>query len=270
MKCIVVSASSDIGFSLCHNWITAGYQVAGTYRTASIQSEELLKLGVSLIPCDLANITDIHQTSDAMHNMCNEWDTLVFATGSQLPIGMFAECTIDEWVKSISVNFINQFAMLHKLLPFRNKKSKLGASVLFFAGGGTNGSVPRYSAYTISKIACIKMCELLDAEMPDVRFSIIGPGWVKTKIHQQTLESGSKLAGANFQKTQEMLEKGEFVPMEKVVSHCDWLLLQPKNIIGGRNFSTAHDLWGTQELATALENDPNMYKLRRHGNNWDK
>ena len=34
------------------------------------------------------------------------------------------------------------------------------------------------------------MCELLDAEVPDVKFVILGPGWVRTKIHDAVLQAG--------------------------------------------------------------------------------
>jgi NAD(P)-dependent dehydrogenase (short-subunit alcohol dehydrogenase family) len=62
-------------------------------------------------------------------------------------------------------------------------------SVVFFSGAGTNGPAPSYSAYCASKILLIKMCELLDSETPDASFFIIGPGMVRTKIHEQTLRS---------------------------------------------------------------------------------
>ena len=44
------------------------------------------------------------------------------------------------------------------------------------------------------------MCELLDAEIHDTAFTILGPGWVNTKIHQSTLANKHK-AGENYKKT---------------------------------------------------------------------
>ena len=54
--------------------------------------------------------------------------------------------------------------------------------------------------------------------------------------------------------------------MEKVVEFCDWIMDAPREIVGGRNFSVAHDPWGEEELAAALRSDGDMYKLRRFGN----
>jgi len=143
--------------------------------------------------------------------------------------------------------------------------TSLGPIVLFFAGGGTNSATVNYSAYTISKIALIKMTELLDTEITDTRFVIVGPGWVKTKIHQSTLDAGSK-AGDNYDKTRVMLASEKCTPMEDVLDCCDWLIGSPKEIISGRNFSTVFDLWGSEALELKLIEDSNMYKLRRYGN----
>ena len=137
--------------------------------------------------------------------------------------------------------------------------------MILFAGGGTNSATKYYSAYTISKIALIKMCELLSAEILDIRFSIVGPGWVKTKIHDATLTAGER-AGKNYEKTKFKLQSDELTTMKDVLDCCDWLISSPRELISGRNFSTVFDKWGTEELFEALIRDSDMYKLRRHGN----
>ena len=136
---------------------------------------------------------------------------------------------------------------------------------MFFAGGGTNSATVNYSAYTISKIALIKMCELLDAEVKDVRFTILGPGWVGTKIHQATLKAKED-AGANYETTKYKLNSDELTPMNEVLDCCDWLINSPREVISGRNFSAVFDKWGSKELSQELVRDSEMYKLRRHGN----
>ena len=111
------------------------------------------------------------------------------------------------------------------------------------------------------------MCELLDAEIPDTRFIILGPGWVRTKIHASTLKAG-KLAGANYGKTLEKLAGGECTPMDEVLDCCDWLFNTPRRVVGGRNFSVVYDAWGDKRLTDKLKQDKDMYKLRRSGNNY--
>lgn len=262
---IIISISSDIGLAMAQRWLDRGYRVFGTYRTQSPGVLSLMDRGVGLVQCDLGDGASVDGASRALAAACGSWDVLVVAPGSTEPIGPFADLPFDQWEQSIAVNFTSQLRITHGLLPSRSQLAEQGPCVLYFAGGGTNNATVNYSAYTISKIALIKMCELLDAEIPDSRFAIVGPGWVKTKIHAETLRAGSA-AGSNLQRTQEKLDQGDFTPMERVLDCCDWVIAAPREVISGRNFSVVFDAWDDQDLAAALRADPNMYKLRRAGN----
>jgi NAD(P)-dependent dehydrogenase (short-subunit alcohol dehydrogenase family) len=262
---IIISASSDIGMALAHSWLDEGHQVTGTFRTQTPEVDELDEAGMSSVYCDLSDPDSIETATDQIESVSDPWDVLVVASGVQDPIGPFAEVSFDEWEASIMVNFTSQLRVIRRLLDSRNLKSPNGPRVLFFAGGGTNNATLNYSAYTISKIALIKMTELLEAEIPDTGFSIVGPGWVKTKIHNSTLDAGDR-AGDSFSKTKDMLAGDATVPLETVVDCCNWIIGAERSVISGRNFSVVFDGWGNPELDKHLKNDPNMYKLRRSGN----
>ena len=113
------------------------------------------------------------------------------------------------------------------------------------------------------KIILIKMCELLDDEIPTLKTFILGPGYVRTKIHEETLRAGDS-AGENRQKTLDFLET-EGTSMDDIFDCIQWCVDQDREIIGGRNVSVVHDPWrnGGKELASALTKDTNLYKLRR-------
>jgi len=262
---IIISISSDIGHALALRWQSKGFNVYGTYRTPSSKIDELNALGIKTVHCDLTDNTSIQESCSFLSKTCLHWDYLVICPGLQDPVDSFAGCDFSQWEQSINVNFIKQMQIIHELLPFRSKAASKPPVVLLFAGGGTNNATVNYSAYTVSKIALIKMCELLDAEIPDTSFTILGPGWVRTKIHESTLKAGTK-AESNYQKTIEKLGGKDCTPMEKVLDCCDWIINEERNVIGGRNFSVVFDQWGTGELKVSLLKDPNMYKLRRHGN----
>ena len=103
--------------------------------------------------------------------------------------------------------------------------------------------------------------------MIDLKVSILGPGWVKTKIHNETLAAEIK-AGENFQKTLRMLENPENMnPITKVVEDISKIIDLPKTLIGGRNFSSVYDDLSPENLKRLLMLDPDFYKLRRSSNN---
>jgi len=263
---MIFSASSDIGGAMCRRWLARGWNIFGTYRTMSHAVAELQSFGIKLVCCNLSDQASIHNACSSLQELCPKWDLLAMCPGTQDPIGAFIECGFDEWEESVGINFISQMRIIHELLPSRHLNSPLGPCVLLLAGGGTNSAPVNYSSYIISKIALIKMSELLDAEILDTRFVILGPGWVKTKIHKATLKAGEEFAGANYERTIHKLTSDECTPMEEVMDCCEWLINQPREVIGGRNFSAVFDRWGSQELVDRLGKNFDMYKLRRHGN----
>jgi hypothetical protein len=101
----------------------------------------------------------------------------------------------------------------------------------------------------------------------DTKFTILGPGWIKTKIHNETLKAGVK-AGENFSKTKLKIENDDMELMQNVVDCVNWVIQTPKSIVSGRNFSVVNDPWREEHLGEYLINDINAYKLRRYKNEY--
>ena len=257
MHSIILSISADIGNALAERRLAAGHRVSGTFRSESDATRRLADQGATLFHADFAYSASVTVACQQFE----PWDELIVAVGTLEPVGLFEDTDFGDWIQSLQINLIQQLHAVHSLLPIRNGN----ASLLFFAGGGSNGAPVRNSAYTLSKIALTKTTELLAAEMPDLRVTIVGPGWVKTKIHEETLRAGEQ-AGQGLQDTMTRLETDNFVPMDDVLDCIDWLHRQPRDAVSGRNFSVAHDAWGNDALSTALAGNPNFYKLRRAGN----
>jgi NAD(P)-dependent dehydrogenase (short-subunit alcohol dehydrogenase family) len=261
-----VAASSDIGAALASRWLGRGGNVCGTYRQESRAVEELGRTA-SLVRCDLADAGSVALASRRLRDIASGWDALVLCPGTLEPVGPFVDNDFDAWEQSIRVNCTGPLRLVHDLLPVRDRDAEHGPCVLFFSGGGTNGATLSYSAYTAAKITLIKMCELLDGEVPDTRFVVLGTGWVKTKIHEATLRAGAA-AGENYWRALEKLAGDDCTPLERVLDCCDWVIGSPRTVVGGRNFSVVHDGWGGETLAERLIAEPAMYKLRRSGNDW--
>lgn len=259
-KALIVSASSDIGYHLAKHWLESGVAVVGTYRTDSEKVADLESNGAEMLLCDLADRKSVDRVIEEVDR--GPISRLVLAAGVQDPIGLFAEVDFEEWARSIETNFTSQVRVLHGLLA---RKALDKSRVLMFAGGGTNNATQRYSAYTLAKIASIKAMELFATEYPRTCFAILGPGWVRTKIHDQTLRNPNG-AGANFRRTVEHLETNDFFPMERLLECIDWIFEASFSAISGRNFSAVHDNWGSVSLVETLGANPDLYKLRRFGN----
>ena len=265
MKSVVIlGISSDIGRELAVRFAAAGWTVVGTVRPGARLAG--LPSPCRLMTCDLASRTSLQTFVESFQREQIRWDVFIVAAGTEEPIGNFWECDDMEWEQGFAINALAPLRILRRLHPLRNTAG--APCVAFFSGAGTNNAAPAYSAYCASKVLLIKMCELLDAESPDTSFFIIGPGIVRTKIHQQTLRVPEK-SGPNYRKVVEFLDSpNPGTSHDEIYACLQWCIQAGKAAVGGRNISLVADAWkdGGRELAALLHNDPNLYKLRRSGN----
>jgi len=259
------SLSSDIGLELARRYRRDGWIVAGTYRSASSLPALREVAGENLWHCDLDNRVTIEASVAAFRASGLRWRTFVSCASQPGPLSVFFDTPFDAWSQSVHVNAIEQLRMLHAVHDCRASEGL--SDVVFFAGPGTNSAVLNFSALTIGKMMLIKMCELLDAECPDLNAFIIGPGWTRTKTHH-TIINDPSVSEEKRRETLAFLESQTGTSFEDIYACIRWLSAGGRHRAGGRNFSVVHDLWGDDRLAAELLRDSSMYKFRRAGNDW--
>ena len=259
------SITSDIGVALAQRYSADGYIVAGTYRADKLLPELRKLPDCHLFYCDLADPKSVTESVNQFARLGLQWETFVSLASHPPPLCGFFEGDFEAWSQSVHVNCIEQLRTLRLLHPLRRPAAINHA--VFFAGPGTNNAVTNFSALTLSKIMLIKMCELLDAESPDLNAFIVGPGWTRTKTHDLIL-SDPHVSADKKADTLRFLQSNAGTSMDDIYASIRWLCAQGRPVAGGRNFSIVHDEWGEESLATALRADPDMYKLRRHKNSW--
>lgn len=193
-----------------------------------------------------------------------EWDLVICCYGTTEPIGSIWD-DLQEWQRAFEINLYRPINDVRRLYPRRRP----GASVCFFAGAGTSGPAPTYSAYAVSKVALVKAVELLDDESPDCKFFIIGPGMIRTKLLHQALRAGAR--AANYDRVSNFLRgplmrgadtSGDEAALDRVYECIMACAAAPKEAVGGRNICAHLDDYS--RLAE-LADDPSMFKLRRYG-----
>ena len=263
---ILTAITSDIGTALAKRYAKDGWTIIGTYRSTQ-HLGEISSLSNYLYCCDLTDKKSINKFIRKVEELSLPWDLFISCAGTMKPIGPFFNCDFEQWSNSLHINAIEQLRVLHGLYPCRNVSNV--STAVFFAGSGTNNAVLNYSAYTVSKIMLIKMCELVDFENEDVNMFIVGPGWTKTKIHYETIREKREIVGKNYENTIEFMGHSKGTSMDDIFNCINFFYLQGKKVAGGRNFSIVHDKWKKDEnekLIAELKSDFDMYKLRRHKN----
>lgn len=261
---LIIAITSDIGRELARRYRDAAWTVIGTHRPDTDIS--LVPAGCELLPCDLADPTSTARFAADWQAAGRTWDLVIVGAGTEEPIGSFWESDDDAWERCFTINAFAPLRLIRALYPSRNRSAT--PAVAFFSGSGTNNAAPAYSGYCASKILLIKMCELLDAESTDTSFFIIGPGIVRTKIHEQTLAEPER-SGPHYRKVVDFLASAHPGTSHDDIFDClQWCVDQGKAVVGGRNLSLVFDAWrnGGRSLTHFLLTDPDAYKLRRSGN----
>ena len=84
-----------------------------------------------------------------------------------------------------------------------------GGRIALFSGGGASSPFPNYTAYASSKVAVVRFAETIAEELgPSIEVNCIGPGFVATRLHEQTLAAGERAGGEFLEKTKAALSSG--------------------------------------------------------------
>jgi NAD(P)-dependent dehydrogenase (short-subunit alcohol dehydrogenase family) len=259
---IVLGATADIGRHLAERLSSDNWNVVAIGRTEQRLRDLETIPNLTTHQCAIADGGDVERLAGELRAAGCDWQLFASCVGTTEPIGRFFDVDFDDWERSIVVNFTAQLRVLHALWPLRRREQTV--DVMYLAGGGTNGPFRNYSAYCASKIALIKMCELINDEADDANAFIIGPGYTRTRIHEETLRAGPVAAGGEYDKVRAYLEV-QGTSFDDIYEHLRWCMLKGRRVAGGRNFSTVHDLWrdGGEALASALRDEPDAFRLRR-------
>jgi NAD(P)-dependent dehydrogenase (short-subunit alcohol dehydrogenase family) len=260
----ISSITSDIGLHCARRYASDGWDVYGTFRSTKLLDRLDFVPRERLWFADLNNIASINESSLSFGRSGARWTTFMSCAAQPGPLTSFFGTDFQDWSQSIHVNAIEQLRALHSLHPFRAEGE---IHAVFFAGPATNNAVRNFSALALSKIMLIKMCELLDAENPDLNAFIVGPGWTRTKTHQDILNDPA-VSEEKRADTLRFLESNAGTSLDDIYDSIVWLCGEGRTAAGGRNFSVVHDCWGSSDLARELRQAPDMYKLRRSGNGW--
>lgn len=184
---------------------------------------------------------------------------LVTAAGILGPIGALENLPAVDVIETIAVNLVGTMLALQFALP--RLRASRGRAVTFSGGGGTS-PLPRYDAYAASKAAVIRLTENLAAST-EIDINAVAPGFVATRMHDETLRAGPDAAGQNYyDRTRQQLDGGGF-PASETAELVAFLLSPDAAGITGRLISAQWDPWRKETFRERLRHDSDLAKLRR-------
>jgi NAD(P)-dependent dehydrogenase (short-subunit alcohol dehydrogenase family) len=184
---------------------------------------------------------------------------LVTAAGILGPIGTLEKLLAADLIETIAINLVGTMLALQFALP--RLRASGGRAVTFSGGGGTS-PLARYDAYAASKAAVVRLTENLAAS-GEIDVNAVAPGFVATRMHEETLRAGAEAAGQSYyERTQQQLRASGF-PASEAAGLVAFLLGPDAAGITGRLISAQWDPWREEEFRERLRTDSDLAKLRR-------
>jgi NAD(P)-dependent dehydrogenase (short-subunit alcohol dehydrogenase family) len=189
-------------------------------------------------------------------------DGLVNCAGVYGPIGPIDEIDPNEFTRAIQVNLLGTFYMCHYLVPLLKEANR--GKIVNYSGGGAAGPFPNYSAYAVSKSGVVRLTENMALELKGFGIDVnaVAPGFVVTRLHEQTLEAGVKAGEGFLQKTKEQIAQGG-VSADIAAKLTVFLLSSQSDGITGKFISAPWDPWEQDSFQARLKQAGDLATLRR-------
>lgn len=216
-------------------------------------------IGVAL---DVACPEEVEKAFTSILDTFGEIHVLINGAGIQSPIGLFAENSISDWIRTIQVNLIGTILCIKAVLPSM-LKAQYG-KIINFSGGGATSPRPRFSAYGTSKAGVVRFTEILAEELRPYHIDVnaIAPGAVNTRMLEEVLLAGKEKAGEEYEKALKQKEEGGTSP--ELAAELALFLASPlSDGITGKLISAVWDPWQESTFQEKLRSDKDFATLRR-------
>jgi len=264
MNILISGATSGIGRYLSERLLANHNNVWGFSRSAngSIQHH---RFRASV--CDIADWEQVVRLASEVASDASfrKLDAIILCAARQGPIAPLAEVNPSDWSATVRINLDGTFYIIRAFYDLLRSTANGRAKIVCFSGGGATKARPNFSAYASSKTAVVRLVENLAEEWSDVPIDInaVAPGPLPTKMTDQILEFGARVAGEKeVAKARKTLEGGS-EGFERLGALVDFLLSSASDGITGKLISVLWDHWERFAEYKSLLQHTDIFTLRR-------
>jgi len=265
---LITGGSMGIGYAAAEACLQANGRVAICARNQGDLDAAASKLkdqgyeNIIAVAADVTKQDELETAVNATESHFGAINAVIQAAGIYGPIGAITEVDPVEWLEAIRINLFGSFLVARQSC-LRFKKNG-GGRIALFSGGGAATPFPNYTGYACGKVGIVRLTETIALEMApyNIEVNCIAPGFVITRLHQQTVSAG-KLAGEKFlETTKAQIEKGG-VPASVGGNAAAFLISAQAQGITGKFVAAPYDGWSDwiQHLDELKNTD--IFTLRR-------
>lgn len=217
----------------------------------------------SIVPvvADVGVEADVERLFATFQERFGRCDGLIHAAGVYGPIGPITDLDADAWWDALRTNLFGSFLVARAAA--RRMKASGGGRIVLYSGGGAATPFPNYTAYASSKVAVVRFTETIAQELaPEVEVNCVAPGFVITRLHEQTIAAAERAGSAFFEKTRAELARGG-VPATVGAEASAFLVSDAARGITGKFVAAPYDGYRTWPEHLAELQDTDIFTLRR-------
>ena len=243
---LIIGGSGELGSYLVKSFVNNNNLIVLTQKKKNVKRKKIKNL--DFFKCDLSNYKEIVTIIKKLKLKYRKIDILIFVSAIHGKIASFDKIEINEFRKVFQINFFSFLEIIKLLL--NNLKKSTNASIIVFSGGGVTFKRPLFSAYSTSKIALIKLIEIISSELKKYKINInaISPGVMNSKLFRQSQKIEKKT-------------KIKFVDKSKILNLINFLVKKNNKIITGKLLSAQWD--DLSAIKRNIYENKNIYTLQR-------
>jgi 3-oxoacyl-[acyl-carrier protein] reductase len=217
---------------------------------------------IRIVSGDVTDEQDVNDIFDAAETLGGV-NGVVHAAGVLGAIGPVVTVEPAEWFRVVRVNLFGAFLVARTACQ-RMIQRGTGGSIVLFSGGGATSGFANYTGYACSKVAVVRLVESLATEVAPhgIRVNCVAPGFVATRMHDETLRAGERAGKDYLQRTRAELEAGG-VPASLAARAVAFLLSARADGITGKLLAAPWDRWEQWPRHRRELEGSDLFTLRR-------
>lgn len=188
-RIVITGGGAGIGREVVKAFAAAGaskISILGRTESALNETKKLVekespKTNVSIRVCDVTKEADVQKAREEV----GEWDVLVLNAGYLETPRRIEDADVGDWWKTFEVNVLGPLLLTKHFLPSRSRSSSSPPKLICTSAGLAHvppASSRNLSGYCSSKLATLKVMEILAAETPDLHVVSFHPGVIATAM----------------------------------------------------------------------------------------